>query len=85
MIMANRPETQEDIEACEAALHKLLSKYESRNEMARELRISRNSVTWWFKYGFIGYRAAKQIEEELGIPLKETRPDLDRERAQSSK
>ena len=70
------PSSETNRKSCTAALNRIDRRYASRNIMARELGVSRNTVTYWFTKGFIGHAAAVRMHQAGILPLEESRPDL---------
>lgn len=74
------PKTEKDKKACLSQLNKLHKRFHgNKNEMAKQLGVSRQTVGWWFTKGYIGSTSAKKIAGHFGEPLANFRPDLDRE------
>jgi hypothetical protein len=63
---------------CQTALDLLLAHFGSKAEMARQAKMSRNTVSYWFTRGQIGRVAAKKYGSMKTIPFtkEELRPDI---------
>lgn len=63
---------------CQKAMDLLLAHLGSKAEMARQAKMSRNTVSYWFTRGQIGRVAAKKFGSMKAIPFtkEELRPDI---------
>ena len=72
------PEGKKNQEAVRSALDWLLEEFGggSKNQLARRLSVARNTITWWFHNGRIGYVSARKISRDYDIPIEKLRPDV---------
>ena len=71
------PQTDMQKELAEKALFGLLEECNmNKYEMARMFGVSRNTVSWWFTRGYIGRKAARDMDRLGMFSMKEMRPDL---------
>jgi hypothetical protein len=63
---------------CRKALDLLLAHFGTKAEMARQARMSRNTVSYWFTRGQIGRVAAKKFGSMKTLPFtkEQLRPDI---------
>jgi hypothetical protein len=63
---------------CRQALELLLAHFGSKAEMARQAKMSRNTVSYWFTRGQIGRVAAKKYGSMRTVPFtkEQLRPDI---------
>jgi hypothetical protein len=63
---------------CRQALELLLAHFGSKAEMARQAKMSRNTVSYWFTRGQIGRVAAKKFGTMRAVPFtkEQLRPDI---------
>lgn len=63
---------------CQEALDLLLVHMGTKAEMARQAKMSRNTVSYWFTRGQIGRVAAKKFGSMKAIPFtkEQLRPDI---------
>ena len=63
---------------CRQALDQLLAHFGSKAEMARQAKMSRNTVSYWFTRGQIGRVAAKKFGSMRAVPFtkEQLRPDI---------
>jgi hypothetical protein len=63
---------------CRQALELLLSHFGTKAEMARQARMSRNTVSYWFTRGQVGRVAAKKFGSMKSLPFtkEQLRPDV---------
>jgi len=64
---------------CRAALVKLSNYFNgNKSQIAAACGVSRNSVTYWFRKGYIGRGSAMLIDANPKIPMskEELRPDI---------
>jgi hypothetical protein len=74
--------------ACKKSLDELLAYFEgNKAEMARQLKVSRNTVSTWFTVGRIGRIGAERADRSRKIPfsLEQLRPDIHARREQYKK
>jgi len=71
------PKTEKDKKACLAALNKLHKRFHgNKNEMAKQLGVSRQSVGWWFTRGYIGSTSVAKVASYFDEPVTNFRPDM---------
>lgn len=70
------PETPEQMEAARRGLDRVLSSFASKNDMARGLGVTRNTVSWWFTKGFVGGSSVDRVAETLNLTREDVRPDI---------
>ena len=63
---------------CQNALDQLLAHFGTKAEMARQAKMSRNTVSYWFTRGQIGRVAAKRFGSMKSLPFtkEQLRPDI---------
>jgi hypothetical protein len=63
---------------CRQALDTLLAHFGTKAEMARQVKMSRNTVSYWFTRGQIGRVAAKKFGSMKALPFtkEQLRPDI---------
>ena len=63
---------------CQHALELLLVHFGSKAEMARQAKMSRNTVSYWFTRGQVGRVAAKKFGSMKALPFtkEQLRPDI---------
>ena len=63
---------------CRKALDMLLAHFGTKAEMARQARMSRNTVSYWFTRGQVGRVAAKKFGSMKTLPFtkEQLRPDV---------
>jgi hypothetical protein len=63
---------------CRQALDQLLAHFGSKAEMARQAKMSRNTISYWFTRGQIGRVAAKKFGTMRAVPFtkEQLRPDI---------
>lgn len=63
---------------CVKALEALLAHFGTKAEMARQAKMSRNAVSYWFARGKVGRTAAIRFSRMKSIPFtkEELRPDI---------
>ena len=63
---------------CRKALDMLLAHFGTKAEMARQARMSRNTVSYWFTRGQVGRVAAKKFGSMKTLPFtkEQLRPDI---------
>jgi hypothetical protein len=63
---------------CRQALNQLLAHFGTKAEMARQAKMSRNTVSYWFTRGQIGRVAAKRFGTMRAVPFtkEQLRPDI---------
>lgn len=75
------PKSDKDVKAAKRALDELLKQFHgNKNEMAKQTRVSRQTVGWWFTKGFIGWKSAYALADQFNVPVTNFRPDLPLER-----
>ena len=71
------PKTEEQKRLAQAALDALLEGVGgNKYELSRQMRVSRNTISWWFTKGYVGRNAVKQLMRNKGFSLETLRPDL---------
>lgn len=70
------PKTEEQAKAAREGLDKVLAQFTSKNDMARGLGVTRNTVSWWFTKGFVGGSSVTRVAQALGMEPEEVRPDI---------
>jgi hypothetical protein len=63
---------------CRQALELLLAHFGTKAEMARQAKMSRNTISYWFTRGQIGRVAAKKFGTMRAVPFtkEQLRPDI---------
>jgi hypothetical protein len=63
---------------CRKALELLLVHFGTKAEMARQAKMSRNTVSYWFTRGQVGRVAAKKFGSMKALPFtkEQLRPDI---------
>ena len=63
---------------CRKALDMLLTHFGTKAEMARQAKMSRNTVSYWFTRGQVGRVAAKKFGSMKTLPFtkEQLRPDI---------
>lgn len=63
---------------CRKSLDMLLTHFGTKAEMARQVKMSRNTVSYWFTRGQVGRVAAKKFGSMKTIPFtkEQLRPDI---------
>lgn len=63
---------------CRKALDLLLAHFGTKAEMARQAKMSRNTVSYWFTRGQVGRMAAKKFGSMKHLPFtkEQLRPDI---------
>jgi len=63
---------------CRQALELLLVHFGTKAEMARQAKMSRNTVSYWFTRGQVGRVAAKKFGSMKALPFtkEQLRPDI---------
>ena len=63
---------------CRKALDMLLAHFGTKAEMARQAKMSRNTVSYWFTRGQVGRVAAKKFGSMKTLPFtkEQLRPDI---------
>jgi len=63
---------------CRQALDQLLVHFGTKAEMARQAKMSRNTISYWFTRGQVGRVAAKKFGSMKALPFtkEQLRPDI---------
>ena len=63
---------------CRKAFEELLARFGTKAEMARHVKMSRNTVSYWFTRGQVGRVAAKKFGSMKALPFtkEQLRPDI---------
>ena len=63
---------------CQTSLNLLLAHFGTKAEMARQVNMSRNAVSYWFSRGRVGRIAAKNFGSMKSVPFtkEQLRPDI---------
>lgn len=77
MARTKQPETEEQKAAAKEGLELVLSKFTSKNDMARVIGVTRNTVSWWFTKGYVSGSSVERVAKATGLTASQIRPDLD--------
>lgn len=76
MARMKQPETEEQKAAAKEGLELALSRFTSKNDMARVIGVTRNTVSWWFTKGYVSGNSVERVAEATGLTVDQIRPDL---------
>lgn len=76
MARLKQPETEKQKVAAAEGLELVLSKFTSKNDMARVIGVTRNTVSWWFTKGYVTGNSIERVASATGLTTDQIRPDL---------